>query len=715
MGDREIERKSPRARRVRRWEQLEARLFLHAGHLHEETGISLPPALSDAADLVAAVSATSGTALASNNANLVVPAYSSLPTATATLYLDFNGHFEASWGAYANIDTPAYSQDSDGATFSAGELASIQSIWRQVAEDYAPFNINVTTVEPGLFANGMALRVAIGGNGAWYGGSAGGVSYLNSFTSSTSNVAYVFPANLANGTARYVADAASHESGHAFGLNHQSQYNTSGVKVAEYYAGSGDGRAPLMGNSYSATRGLWWYGTTTSASTYQDDMAVISRSTNGFGYRPDEAGNTTAAAAPLLLSGTQVSASGVITTTSDVDYWSFTTGAGAISLSVAVAAGVNNLDARAQLVDSGGNVLVGWQDPTTSFGATITTSVPAGSYRLVVGSHNSYGDVGQYTVSGTIVAPLNYIAAPASLTATAVSKSQIQLTWTDQASNETGYQVERSLNGSTWVVVATLGANSTGYLNSGLAANTTYQYRVRAVNGSANSEYSNLASATTLADVPAAPGNLTWTVAGKKNAILSWTDNSSNETGFKVQRSTNGTSWTTLTTLATNSTAYTTSRPSSGTYYFRIVATSPAGDSAPSNTATVGPSSPSRGARGARSALSLAATSGPLELNTASSAAVLFVSRPPQATFASTVCNGESSLLAETSADPSDVLSDHLQETSLEMLTDTTAVTCLADTHSAHHAVEIAFEILGTLPDSQLPDSLAHDWWLSGV
>jgi hypothetical protein len=561
---------------------------------------SLMPSLEGLAGPLAAGNTSSGAALAGDNANLSVPAYSSLPGAKATLYLDFNGHYEASWGTYSNIDIPAYSQDSDPATFSSSELSSIQTIWRQVAEDYSPFNVNVTTVDPGSFANGSALRVSIGGNGSWYGSGSGGVSYLDSFTTSVPNVAFVFPGNLANGTARYVGEAVSHEAGHAFGLNHQSQYSSTGSKISEYYSGPGDGRAPIMGNSYSATRGLWWYGTTLSASSNQDDMAVLSRPANGFGYRPDEAGNTAGTASPLQMSGTQLSGSGVISTTSDLDYWSFTTGGGAISLNVGVPSGVNNLDVRAQLVDAGGNVVVGWQDFSTTFGATINANVPAGSFRLVVGSHGGYGDVGQYTVSGTIVAPLNYMAAPTNLNASAVSTSQINLNWTDQANNESGYQVERSQNGSTWTTIATLGAGSSSFANSGLSAGTAYTYRVRAVSATATSDYSNQSSATTMALVPAAPSNLTAS-SSKKSVALSWSDNSSNETGFKVQRSSNGSDWSTIATVAANIRNYTTSKSGSGTIYFRIVATSPAGDSSPSNTATVAASGRAGRGKGARS------------------------------------------------------------------------------------------------------------------
>lgn len=91
-------------------------------------------------------------------------------------------------------------------------------------------------------------------------------------------------------------------------------------------------------------------------------------------------------------------------------------------------------------------------------------------------------------------------AAPSSLTATAVSASQINLAWTDNSSDETGFEVERSANGSTgWTNITTTAANATSYSNTGLSASTAYYYRVRAVNSYGNSSYTTTANDTTSA------------------------------------------------------------------------------------------------------------------------------------------------------------------------------------------------------------------------
>jgi poly(beta-D-mannuronate) lyase len=89
-------------------------------------------------------------------------------------------------------------------------------------------------------------------------------------------------------------------------------------------------------------------------------------------------------------------------------------------------------------------------------------------------------------------------AAPTGLTASAVSASQINLTWTDNSNNESNFQVERSTNGgTTWTSLVTLGANTNTYSNTGLSAGTTYHYRVRATNAVGSSAFSNTANATT--------------------------------------------------------------------------------------------------------------------------------------------------------------------------------------------------------------------------
>jgi hypothetical protein len=119
------------------------------------------------------------------------------------------------------------------------------------------------------------------------------------------------------------------------------------------------------------------------------------------------------------------------------------------------------------------------------------------SYSCRVRATNGAGDSGYANIaSATTLAPP---AAPSNLTATAVSKSQINLAWTDNATNEDGFMIERCKGSSctNFAQIATVGPNVTTYANTGLSANTAYRYRVRAYNAGGNSAYSNIASATT--------------------------------------------------------------------------------------------------------------------------------------------------------------------------------------------------------------------------
>ena len=174
------------------------------------------------------------------------------------------------------------------------------------------------------------------------------------------------------------------------------------------------------------------------------------------------------------------------------------------------------------------------------------------------------------------------ISAPTGLTATAQSTSQIALAWTDNSSDETGFTIERSANGSTWSFLASVAVNVTSYTNGGLSPNSTWFYRVRAVNGAAISAWSNTASATTFNQPPAAPTGLTATAASSSQINLNWVDNAGNETGYRVERSPDGASgWTTVATLAANTTSRSDSGLAASTpYYYRVAAFNSAGDSA---------------------------------------------------------------------------------------------------------------------------------------
>lgn len=90
------------------------------------------------------------------------------------------------------------------------------------------------------------------------------------------------------------------------------------------------------------------------------------------------------------------------------------------------------------------------------------------------------------------------LPAPSNLSATANSTNQITIAWTDNSTNETGFDVERSTDSTNWIQIAEVSANMTNYVDTGLPASTLFYYRVAATNASGTSDYSNEATATTL-------------------------------------------------------------------------------------------------------------------------------------------------------------------------------------------------------------------------
>ena len=133
---------------------------------------------------------------------------------------------------------------------------------------------------------------------------------------------------------------------------------------------------------------------------------------------------------------------------------------------------------------------------------------------------------------------------PSGLTATAAGATQINLSWTASTDNVgvTGYRVERCQGASCVNFVQVATPTGASHADSGLAASTTYRYRVRATDGVNFSGYSNEASATTAAtpdtQPPTAPSGLTATAAGATQINLSWTASTDNVgvTGYRVER-----------------------------------------------------------------------------------------------------------------------------------------------------------------------------------
>lgn len=351
-----------------------------------------------------------------------IPILSSRPSATAVLYMDFDGEVVSDplWNGGVTINA-APSGMSD---------AAITEVWQRVAEDFAPFHIDVTTNVARYNAApvGRRMRCIISPTNTAAPG-AGGVAYVNSFSRAGTGS---FRANIPCwgfivNDAKACAEVISHEFGHTLGLYHDGRFSPR----EEYYQGHGVGAtgwAPIMGVGYYRSLVQWSKGEYASANNQEDDLAIIARSQNGFGYLLDEAGDTREASALLGFSGENIAQQGVITQAADSDYFLFSTTGGAVTINANGAAPSPNLDVLLELEDSTGTVLA-TANPAGGLDASISRTVAAGDYFIKVRGtglgnplgtgYTAYASIGGYTLSGTIPggtsSPVPVITSPAGL------------------------------------------------------------------------------------------------------------------------------------------------------------------------------------------------------------------------------------------------------------------------------------------------------------
>lgn len=395
----------PREYRV---EQLESRYMLTATPAN---AVSLgAPMLPDYSQLPASSSSLASGALLQTAPFPFEQTFhlSSLPGATKTIYLDFVGFTARNtiWNTAVglpNIVTPNFSLDDDVLTFSEDELTMIQGIWERVTEDFRPFNVNVTTQDPGVEAlrntsdtdptdNQWGIRLVIGGSVQdWWapimGSTNPGRAYLGSFSWDSDTPAYIWsnefndPMADAAAIEKNIAEAVSHETGHTLGLAHDGQTRfykdvtdpdkpKVGSLDIEYYKGHGFGPtswAPIMGAGYYSELTQWSKGEYWGATNIEDDLAIITSVQNGFGYRTDDHGDSIATADPLsadpLTADLEVSTyvgEGNIERNTDIDYFSFQVeGLGElVSFDIEPFYKGPNLDVAAKVYDSTGTVIV---------------------------------------------------------------------------------------------------------------------------------------------------------------------------------------------------------------------------------------------------------------------------------------------------------------------------------------------------------------------
>ena len=358
------------------------------------------------------------------------------PGAPRSIFVDFSGGVisDTAWNRTAGIaawNARPYDLDNEPGSFNAGEIAAMAEIWQRISEDFAPFNVDVTTEAPGP-VDATTVRILIthstdGNRQALPEPASGSVAYMN--VTGFSLAGYYSPAlvyynNLSSPAS--IAEASSHATGHLYGLSHDS------LPVPGMKDNSSVSWSPIMGPGPFSNVTRWSKGDYRGGINPQNDIGILvgaldrrrddhddSRFGNGTPLQVDTLGHVTAST-PATDPDNQFSENkGVIEVHNDIDVFVFDATAGLVDLKASPAwsspGSVNtrgaNLAVQLSLFDSQGKKLA-QQDPFAGADSGIKTHVSAGRYLLEVsvvgnaaGADAPDGSIGQYFINGTIPAP----------------------------------------------------------------------------------------------------------------------------------------------------------------------------------------------------------------------------------------------------------------------------------------------------------------------
>jgi hypothetical protein len=359
----------------------------------------------------------------------------SRPGAARTIFLDFDGAtvqgtaWNAGEDAIANGTHIGWDSDGAPSTFSTTEHGWIQEVWRQVAESYAPLEVDVTTAAPGQAAltrssssdptyGSQVLITSSAAAKQQACGSCLGVAFLNTFDVVDSSGRYQ-PAWVFADNPRFdpmiVAQAATHEAGHNLGLKHDGR--TENGRVSDYYPGTSSW-GPVMGSARTRAISHFSAGDYPNATNQEDDYAVMQA--HGLPLRTDDHGDLIGTA-NQLGARPSYAVSGVIGTRADTDVFAVNLPC-ATALSVA-ASGIgaqSTLDLSLTVLDAAGNQ-VGVSNPTSSstgapptstgMDAQVSLGTRTGTHYLRVDgvgnagtadtTWSDYGSRGQYRLTST--------------------------------------------------------------------------------------------------------------------------------------------------------------------------------------------------------------------------------------------------------------------------------------------------------------------------
>ncbi|TXK44138.1 T9SS type A sorting domain-containing protein [Pontibacter qinzhouensis] len=361
-----------------------------------------------------------------------IPVLESLPGARSVIFLDFDGHTVKN-----TIWNDSFTR---GETIEAApsDLAVTEMVeaWKIMAEDFKPFELNVTTDEAvfNKTAPNRRMRVIFTPTNYFFPGW-GGVAYIGSFNWGSSSYGetpcWVWNALLG----KYAGETGSHEVGHTLNLLHDGRTNP----PEEYYYGH-DRWAPIMGAGFFMPVVQWSKGEYTHANNFEDDLGIIA-AFPGVGLRTDDHGNSNSTASRLLLTSEGDLESegnkGLIATRTDVDVFRFETPGGIASITVRPTSEHPNLAIRLTVKNAEDKVIAVGDERGMS--AYLNTNLPAGTYFLQVegrrsdaGEHSDYASVGEYVLQGTVQVrerPVITITSPTN-GATFTSPATIEVTTT---------------------------------------------------------------------------------------------------------------------------------------------------------------------------------------------------------------------------------------------------------------------------------------------
>jgi len=354
----------------------------------------------------------------------------SRPGATNTIFVDFDGAKISgkAWNKLARVtswDAKPYDTDGKPKSFDASEISSMVEIWERISEDFAPFDVDVTTEDPVTYGQNVVWVLVTDseprGRQPLPSPEAGSATYINTF--GFSHTAYFSPTFIYQnnlGATGSIAEASSHSIGHIMGLSHDTTVGTGKGNVSW---------APIMGINHQNQVTQWSKGDYRGAQNKQDDIGILvgalglrrddhddSRFDSGTPLVTDHEGRITAILPGIDPNHHKPENKGLIEDQDDIDVFVFNAGSGMVDITVTPAWQAYqqdthrgaNLDVHVALFDASGKKIAE-SDPRDETSSHLKKKVAPGRYKLEIkgvgntaSAYPDYGSIGQYYIAGSV-------------------------------------------------------------------------------------------------------------------------------------------------------------------------------------------------------------------------------------------------------------------------------------------------------------------------